>query len=207
MYSLGIGEPVVDRLDHRLHRGERGAQVVARPRDELAARLEQPLDRVGHRVERVGDLDDLGRAALGGPRGEVARRERGRRAAQASSGARIHRASSSAAAQRGERRGRGDGEHLGVGMHLEHDPARGEHAGERQDHGEQRERGELQPQRRQQAQQAARRSTPTASVASTSRIASLIMASAGSRCPRPSRGGAVARDRPRSSRAAAGRGR
>ena len=44
--------------------GERRAQVVARPRDQLAARLEQPLELVRHRVERVGHLGELGRSLL-----------------------------------------------------------------------------------------------------------------------------------------------
>ena len=40
-YSSGLGEAVLERLEHRLHVRERRAQVVARPGDELAARVEE----------------------------------------------------------------------------------------------------------------------------------------------------------------------
>jgi hypothetical protein len=36
-----LGESVLERLEHRLHRGDRGAQVVAGPGDELAASVEE----------------------------------------------------------------------------------------------------------------------------------------------------------------------
>ena len=49
----GLGEPVLERLEHRLHVRERGPQVVARPRDELAARVEELLEVRRHLVERA----------------------------------------------------------------------------------------------------------------------------------------------------------
>ena len=42
---VGGREAVLDRLEHRLHRGDRRAQVVARPGDELAPRVEELLER------------------------------------------------------------------------------------------------------------------------------------------------------------------
>ena len=41
---LGVAEPVLERLEHRLHVRERRPEVVARPGDELAPRVEQPLE-------------------------------------------------------------------------------------------------------------------------------------------------------------------
>jgi len=41
-----LGEAVLQRLDHRPQGGERRAQVVARPGDELAARVEELLETV-----------------------------------------------------------------------------------------------------------------------------------------------------------------
>jgi hypothetical protein len=38
---VGCADPVGQRLDHRLHRGERGLEVVACPGDELAAGVEE----------------------------------------------------------------------------------------------------------------------------------------------------------------------
>ena len=101
----------------------------------------------------VGHLRDLGRSLLGRSRGEVAGGEPGRGEPQA-----VERRADPVGEQErrddgGEGGGRGHGEDLGVGVHLEHHPARGEHAGERQDHREQRERRQLQPQRGKQPQQ------------------------------------------------------
>ena len=152
---VGLGEPVVDRLDHRLHRGERRAQVVARPRDQLAARLEQPLDRVGHRVERVGHLGDLGRPARSDARDE---RSPAASLAEAFAQAVERRADPAREQERREHARRGPPPRTTARTSVSAcisnitQPG-GEHAGERQDHREQRERGELQPQRRQQPQQ------------------------------------------------------
>ena len=41
--ALGPGDPILDRLQHRLQRRDRRAQVVTRPRDELAASVEDPV--------------------------------------------------------------------------------------------------------------------------------------------------------------------
>ena len=38
-----VGQPVLERLGHRAHRGQRRAQVVGHPRDQLAPRLLEPL--------------------------------------------------------------------------------------------------------------------------------------------------------------------
>src|SRR5207248_11607952 len=69
------GEAVLERLDHRPQRGERSPQVVARPGDELAARVEELLDARGHLVEGSAQLEELARPGLGGARAEVAARE------------------------------------------------------------------------------------------------------------------------------------
>ena len=79
---LGLDDPVLDRLEHRLERGDRGPQVVARPRHELSPGVEQLLEPRGHLVERGRDLRELRRPALADPRGEVAARDPRRRRAQ-----------------------------------------------------------------------------------------------------------------------------
>jgi hypothetical protein len=147
-----LRQPVLDRLEHGRHRGDRRAQVVARGRDELAARVEQALEALGHRVERAAQLCELARAALGGPNREVAARERGGRAAEPVDP--VH-----DRAGDGERRddgrccgGRGHGEDLHVVAHVEHDPAGQEHGEERQHDREQREAGDLEPHGGQAAQ-------------------------------------------------------
>src|SRR5207249_2043191 len=76
---LGRGQPVLDRLQHRLDRRERRTQVMTRPGDELAARIEEPLDAGRHLVERLAELSELPGAGRGCTRGEVTRGEaRGR---------------------------------------------------------------------------------------------------------------------------------
>ena len=118
---------------------------MARPRDELAARVEEPLELRGHRVEGARELGELARARLVGARGEVAGRERAsRRRAAAGSRLRSSAASEQRGADRDGRRRRRDGEDLHVVAHVEHRPAGEEDGGERQRHGEQREAGELQ---------------------------------------------------------------
>ena len=57
-----LHEAVLQRLQHRLDIGERGAEVVARPGDELPAGVEEPLEVDGHLVERRGEVVDLRRA-------------------------------------------------------------------------------------------------------------------------------------------------
>jgi hypothetical protein len=54
---------------------------VARPRDELAARVEELLEAGGHRVERIREFRNLSRAADRRPGRQLAGGERvGRRA-------------------------------------------------------------------------------------------------------------------------------
>ena len=43
---LRLGEAVFERLEHRLHAGEGRAEIVARPGDELASRVEDPLEGI-----------------------------------------------------------------------------------------------------------------------------------------------------------------
>ena len=57
---LGRRQAVVHRLEHRLHRGQRRPQVVAGPGDQLAARVEQPLQARRHLVDRARQLVELG---------------------------------------------------------------------------------------------------------------------------------------------------
>ncbi len=84
--ALGLGQAVLERLEHRLHRGERRPEVVARPGDELAPGVEESLDVGRHLVERGRQIGELGGPALGRPRREIAAGERrGRRAARARS--------------------------------------------------------------------------------------------------------------------------
>src|SRR5207247_1535724 len=59
-----LGEIVLQRLDHRLQRGERRAQVVARPGDKLATGVEELLDARCHLVERGAELAKLSRPRL-----------------------------------------------------------------------------------------------------------------------------------------------
>ena len=61
-YSAGVGEAVLDRFDHCAQRRNRCTQVVARPGDELAARVEEALDARGHLVEGGTELEQLTRA-------------------------------------------------------------------------------------------------------------------------------------------------
>ena len=113
------------------------------------------------------ELGKLARAAGGRARAEVAGGELGRRAAEA-----VERAEDPAGEEQrgddgGERRGGGDGEDLRVVFHVEHHPAGGEHRGERQHDGEQREPGELEAHRgssrmREARRRARRRVSPTA---------------------------------------------
>ena len=92
---LGLGEPVLDRLEHRLHVRERRAQIVARPGDQLAPRVEEPLERRPPCVEGTCELGDLRRAVLGGACGQVAAGELGRAVSPSRSiGRTIDRASS-----------------------------------------------------------------------------------------------------------------
>jgi hypothetical protein len=57
--AIGLGQAVLQRLEHRLDRGERRAEIVARPGDELPAGIEQLLQLCRHLVERKGELVEL----------------------------------------------------------------------------------------------------------------------------------------------------
>ncbi len=125
---------------------------MTRPGDELAPRVEQLLDRPRHLVERGAHLAQLARAAAGHAGGEVARGELRRGRAEP-----IQRAEDPAPEQQRatggrERRCGRDCEDLDVVVHVEHHPARRQHRGEREHDGEQRERHELEPQTREQAE-------------------------------------------------------
>ena len=119
-------QPVLDRLEHRLDRGERRAQVVARPGDELAARVEELLHAAGHLVEatrragraRAGPA--VGRARRRSPRASSSPPPRGRalRTRRAISSATTS-AASTAATRRPRPRPRGSGGR----PHVEHHAA------------------------------------------------------------------------------------
>jgi len=76
-YFRDVGEPVLDRLEHRRDRRDRRAEIVACGGDELAACIEEALEVRGHLVERAAELREL---AGGRPRAHVQRARR-RRAA------------------------------------------------------------------------------------------------------------------------------
>ena len=200
---LGLAEAVLEGLEHRLDVGQRRAQVVARPGDELPASVEEPLQARAHLVERPGEIGDFGRAVLRGLRVEVSAselRERRRDAVDRVGDRPCH---DEGRDDRGQSRRGGDGQDLDVVAHVEHDPAREEHGSERE-HGEHGQAGELEPQGREEAETQASAS-PTASVARATMTAVAITDEPGSRPPRPSVRGAGLTARPRASRAACGR--
>jgi hypothetical protein len=154
--AVRVAEAVLERLDHRLHRRERRAQVVAGPRDELPARVEELLEGGGHPVERRGELSELGRAAfLDHPLGEIARRERRGRVPYAVEPVRDRPGQQQPRDRSRARRRRRDAEDLDVVVHVEHDEAGEEDGAERQRHREHGQRRELQPNRRERAEQQA----------------------------------------------------
>ena len=141
-------EPVLDRLEQGLQRGDRRAKVVARPGHELSPGVEELLERFRHGVERDGELSDLRRAFDRRPSGKVAGGERPRGRAdspqRAGDRAREHQGREDGC---GGRAGR-DGEDLLVGSHVEHDPPRQQDGAERDADGNEGEPGELQRDRR-----------------------------------------------------------
>ena len=143
---------VLDRLQHRLQRRDRRAQVVARPRDELATGVEDPVQVLRHLVERSRQVGELGRAALGGARAQVAGGQRGRGDAEPVDA----RGDLAGQQERGDHRGgrgRGrNGEDLHVVAHVEHDPAGEQDGSEGQDDGEEGEPDELHAERGEEAQ-------------------------------------------------------
>ena len=148
-----VGQAVLERFEHRLHVGERRAQVVTRPCDELAPGVEQLLDVVCHLVERRREIGDLRGAGLRRASCEVTACESARSRVDAVERLR-DRMREVEAGHDGDccRRG-GDGEDLHVVAHVEHHPAGEQHRCQRQSHGEHREAGQLQPDGGQQAKE------------------------------------------------------
>ena len=72
---LGLGQPVLECLEHRLHVRERCPQVMAGPGDELAASIEQLLEIRSHLVERLREVGNLGWSRLGRPNGQITVRQ------------------------------------------------------------------------------------------------------------------------------------
>ena len=142
----------MDGFEHRLDRRHGRAQVVAGPRDELAARVEQLLEVGGHRVERLGEVLELSRRARGRAGFEVARGQLLGRALEAAYAARDAGPEEQRGDQRGRRAGGRDGEDLHVIVHVEHHEPSENHRREWQPDRQQREPGELQAHGRQPSQ-------------------------------------------------------
>jgi hypothetical protein len=147
-----LREPVLERLEHRLHVRERRAEIVARPGHELSPGIEDPCQGVAHLVEVARERCDLRGAVLRSARGEVASRELGCRPREPLDRPldrpRDH--------ERGHERHGGrcgaDGEDLHVVAHVEHHPSGCEHDDEGEADREDGEPDEPQAQRRQPAQ-------------------------------------------------------
>ena len=184
---VGRREAVLERLDHRLQGGEGRAQVVARVGDELAPGVEEPLELARHLVEGGPQLGELGGPVLRRARAQVAGGEplaapRWTRATGAIAGARDQQRPGEGGDPRPDRGGE-DGQ---VVPGREHQRAGQQHRAEREHHGDERERAELQAQARQAARQRARaRRRRRASRRATAR-AGAITRRTGSRRPRPS---------------------
>jgi hypothetical protein len=136
---LGGDDPVLDRLEHRLQRGERGLQVVARPRDQLSSCVEELLELSRHLVEGEADLDELVGPRAGRHRRKIAARERRRGGTEAVERNR-DRAGDEQGGAYGDERGRTrDGQDDDVGSHVEHRHARQENGRERKHDAKERE--------------------------------------------------------------------
>ena len=117
---LGGDDPVLNRLEHRLQRGERRPQVVARPRDQLSACVEELLEFSRHLIEGEADLDELvGPRARRHPR-EVAARERRGGGTEAVERNRDRAGDEERCAHGHERGGPRDRQDDDVGPHVEH---------------------------------------------------------------------------------------
>ena len=79
----GLGDAVVDRLEHRRDRSDRRAEVVARGSHQLPLGVEERLEARGHVVERAAEVGELARTGRGRAHAEVARRDERRRIAEA----------------------------------------------------------------------------------------------------------------------------
>ena len=123
---------------------------MARPRDELAARVEELLDAAGHRVERAPEVGELARRLDRCSRLQLTPGERLGGGLEPADAACDSGADDEGCAERGRSGRRGDGEDLHVVVHVEHHEAAEDHRRERQCDREQREPGELQPDGREQ---------------------------------------------------------
>ena len=126
---------------------------MAGPGDELSPGVEEPLDRLGHRVERSAHLRELASALLGCTGGEIAGGELCGGCAQPLEWLHDPAGEQQRPDDGGQRRSRRDGEDLGVVVHVEHDPAGGQNPAEGEDDREECEPGELQADGRQQPEQ------------------------------------------------------
>ena len=149
----GLDEAVLERLEHGLHVRERRAEIVARPRHELTAGVEEPLQALRHLVERGGQVRYLGRPGLGRSHREVAAGESCGGVADALDRAHDRMCEHEPRDDRDGRRRRRDGENLHVVAHVERNPAGQENRSEREADRERCEPRQLQPEARQQAQQ------------------------------------------------------
>ena len=147
-----LREPILDRFEHRLHVRERRPQVVARPGDELPARVEESLEAGRHLVESTGEGAQLGRPGLVCPRAELAFREPGGGTGEPPDSRRDGAADDERGGDGGRGGRRGDGEDGQVVAGVEHDEAGEKDGREREQHGDEGEARELQPHRRESYQ-------------------------------------------------------
>ncbi len=126
---------------------------MARPRDELPPRVEEPLDAVGHLVERLAEVGELARSRDGRASGEVAGGKRVRRRFERAHAARDPPAEEQRREHRRRCRRSSDLEHVHVGVHVEHDEPAEHHRAERDRPRDEGEARELQPHGRQELQQ------------------------------------------------------
>ena len=208
---LGLDEAVLERLEHGLHVGKRRAEIVARPRDELTASVEESLEALRHLVERGGQVGDLGRPRLGRSHREIAAGERAEASRTRSTEPTIECASTSPAtiatvADAAETARIFTSSPMWKATQPD---SRTEVSGRQTESAASPASCNRRLGSRRSRSTATR---PTASVSRPTAIAVPIIATGitgrpGSRRPRPSGGGAGPRDRPRSSRAAGARGR
>jgi hypothetical protein len=149
---LRLGQPVLERLEHGLHRGERRAEIVARPRDELAPRVEQALDVLRHLVEGSRNLSDLGGPLEGRPHAQLAARQGRGRGAQAVERTQDRAAEEKPGADRRGRRGSRDRKNRQVVSGAEHDRAGDDDGDQWKQDGNEAEADESEADRRQPAE-------------------------------------------------------
>ena len=120
--------------------------------DELAARVEEALDRRGHLVEGTAELGELARPGLGRTGAEVAGRKPRGCGAQPLDAPGERRADDERGGDCGGCGRARNREDLHVVAHVEHHPAGEEDEPDGQQHGEERECDQLEPRRREQRQ-------------------------------------------------------